>query len=367
MYSRGWLAAACGVSAALVLGAPFIGQLRGVVRDAIGGSRFVTVMAAIVLGAAGVAIVFAVTRIRERRRERYAALVASLVIAVSYAIASSTGNAEVDAVERFHFIEYGVITILFYKTWRQAEDGSLLVMPVLAGFIVGTLEEWLQWFIPARIGEARDVLLNSFAIGCGLLFSLALDPPTRRTWTLTRESRRRVTRLAAVALLVFGGFVHSVHLGFEIKDADAGIFRSRYTNGELADIAAARARQWAANPPLTWSRLSREDQYFSEGLAHVQRRNELWQEGNVMGARQENLILEKYYAPVLDAPSYVSATGHRWPPDQRVHAEASVGPGFMIFDSDALPYPVVTWPKWLFWSGITAAILIVLRRARSSA
>jgi len=351
----------------LVLGAPFIGQLRGAVRDAIGGSRFVTVMAAIVLGAAGVAIVFALTRIRERWRERYAALLAALAIAVSYAIASSTGNAEVDAVERFHFIEYGVITILFYKTWRQAEDGSLLVMPVLAGFIVGTLEEWLQWFMPARVGEARDVLLNSFAIGCGLLFSLALNPPVRVTRRLTAESRRRVGWLASLAILLFGGFFHSVHFGYQITDAEAGVFRSRYTEAQLAEIAAARAREWAANPPLTWSRLSREDQYFSEALAHVQRRNEFWGGGNVMGSRQENLILEKFYAPVLDAPSYVSDTGHRWPPEQRAQAETGGGPGFMIFDSDALPYPVVTWPKELFWTGIVVAMLLVLRRSRSTA
>jgi hypothetical protein len=98
----------------------------------------------------------------------------------------------------------------------------------------------------------------------------------------------------------------------------------------------------------------------------VQRRNELWQEANVMGSRHENLILEKYYAPVLDAPSYTSATGHRWSPEQRAQAEASVGPGFMIFDSDALPYPIVIWPRWLFWSVIVAAMLIVLRSGRST-
>ena len=362
MTSRGWLAAACGVSTALVLGAPFIGQLRGALRAAVGGN-FVAVMAAVVLSGAGLAIVAALARIRDQRRQRYGALIAALTIAVAYATASATGNAEVDAVERFHFIEYGLITILFYKTWRRAGDGSVLAMPILAGFIVGTLEEWLQWFIPARVGEARDVLLNSFAIGCGLLFSLALDPPARLTSTLTRESRRRVARLAALAVLLFGGFFHSVHLGYEIKHAEVGVFRSRYTEGELADVAAARARQWKVNPPLTWSRISREDQFFSEGLAHVQRRNELWQQASIMASRHENLILETYYAPVLDAPSYVSPTGHRWSPEQRAHAEANLGPGFVIFDSDALPYPIVIWPKWLFWTGIALSVVVLLRWA----
>ena len=349
-----------------MLGAPFIGELRAALRQATGGN-FVAVTAAGVLAATGIAIIFALTRIRENRSRRYAALLSAITIAVVYAIASSTGNAEVDAVERFHFIEYGIVTVLFYKAWRPSGDGSQLVMPALSGFIVGTLEEWLQWFVPARVGEARDVLLNSFAIGCGLLFSLGLDPPARVTWALTLASRRRVRIMGAVAIVLFAAFVHSVHLGYEIRDPEAGVFRSRYAPDALVAIGAARAREWRANPPLTWSRLSREDQYFTEGLAHVQRRNELWQEGNVMAARHENLILEKYYAPVLDAPSYVSATGHRWSPAQRAHAEKSVGPGFMIFDSDALPYPVVIWPKWLFWSGTGVAMLVVLRGARGSA
>ena len=59
----------------------------------------------------------------------------------------------------------------------------------------------------------------------------------------------------------------------------------------------------------------------------MQRRNEHWDEGNVLAARHENLILEKYYAPVLDAPSYVSAAGHRWPAEQRAHAESQAEPG----------------------------------------
>ncbi len=82
-----------------------------------------------------------------------------------------------------------------------------------------------------------------------------------------------------------------------------------------------------------------------------------------MAARHENLILEKYYAPVLDTPSYVSATGHRWPPSQRADAESRVGPGFMIYDSDALDYPVVTWPKWTYWIGRARAVLLVVLRA----
>jgi VanZ family protein len=361
--SYGWLWTAIGVSVALILGAPFIGQLRSALRSA-AGPYFVTVMAAVVVVSAAAAIGFALFRITGRRLQRYLSLGGALLIAIGYSLAASTGNPEVDAVERFHFIEYGLITALFYRAWRPVGDGSLLVMPVLAGLVTGTLEEWLQWFIPVRVGEVRDVLLNLFAIASGLLFSLGLDPPAPLVRTLQPESRRTAARVAAVGLVLFAGFVHSVHLGHEIRDPDAGVFRSRYTAAELAAIGESRAALWKSAPPVTWSRLSREDQYFSEGAAHVRRRNEMWSEGNVMAARLENLILEKYYAPVLDTPSYLSAVGLRWPAAQRADAESRVGPDYMIYDSDALDYPVVTWSKWAYWSVVAALVLIVLRFGR---
>jgi hypothetical protein len=362
-YSRGWLAAACIVSLALILAAPFIGQLRGVIREA-AGERFVVLMAIVVGGGAGLAVIYAVARIRSRRTARYAALAAAIAIGVVYAWAARTGNAEVDAVERFHFIEYGVITILFYRAWRPSSDGSLIILPFLAGLLVSTLEEWLQWFIPARVGELHDVLLNFVAIGCGMLFSLGLDPPEQPTLALKPASRRRVAVLSAIAVMVLGCFIHSVHLGYEIRDAEAGVFRSRYTDEQLAALGADRAIAWKSNPPLTWSRLSREDQYLSEGLTHVEERNEMWQR-NALAARHENLILEKYYAPVLDTPSYVSATGHRWPAEQRAAAESRIGPGFMIYVSEANVYPIFTWPKWLFWLAVLAVVAVCLRGLRS--
>jgi len=361
---RAWLITAVVSAVMLVLSAPFVGQLRTALRDGL-GEHFPTLMAVVVGGAAVAGLAVALRGIRQHRGTRYAALGVAALIAVAYAAASRTGNAEVDAVERFHFIAYGVMTVLFYKAGRPSNDGSVLVMPVLAAFIVGVFDEWLQWFIPARIGEVRDVLLNLIAIGCGLLFCLGLDPPPRVSLSLRPPSRRRVAGLASAAIVAFGLFFHSVHLGYEIADREAGVFRSRYTAAQLAALAEQRGDQWRSDPPLTWSRLSQEDQYFSEGIAHIQQRNRRWAEGNILAARHENLILEKYYAPVLDTPSYLSASGHRWPTEQREHAESRPGPGFMIYVSDALPYPVLTWPRWLFWlvlTSLVAAVVWLLRR-----
>ena len=360
-YSRAWLVAAVVMSAVLVLAAPLVAQLSAWLREVSQGS-YALVLGSIVAALSVIATGAALASIRERRRERYGWIAAALILAVGYALVSRTGIADVDAAERFHFVEYGFIAFLFYKAWRPSGDGSVIVLPMLAGVLVGTLEEWLQWFVPVRVGEAKDVLLNLFSVAAGVLFALGVDPPSRATFALDRRSRRRVAGLGVITVVVFAAFFQSVHLGHEIADRDAGVFRSRYSEEELRDVSALRAQQWRAQPPLTWTRYSREDQYLTEAVAHVRRRNQRWDEGNVLAARQENLILEKYYAPVLDTPTYISAAGHRWPPEQRAHAEQLPGPGFMIYESDALTYAVVTWRPTIYWLVIAIAIVLALRR-----
>ncbi|MCA1650487.1 MAG: VanZ family protein, partial [Acidobacteria bacterium] len=257
------------VAALLVLSAPFIGQIRTSIRTAFPG-QFVAIVG-IVVGVAVVAgIVAALIRIRDCRALRYGTIAAALVIGIAYSASLGTGNPEVDAVERFHFVEYGLITLLFYRAWRPVNDGSVFVLPVLAGIVVGTLEEWVQWFIPARIGEVRDVVLNCVAIACGLLFSIGLDPPERLSLTLRRGSLRRIGVAFVLATLVFALFFHAVHLGYAVSSGEGITFRSRYGRDELKRIAAERAVSWKGQELAAPPRLSREDQYMSEGLWHVQ-------------------------------------------------------------------------------------------------
>ena len=85
-------------------------------------------IAAAVLTAVGLAL----WRIRERRLLRYGLIAAALVAAALYSAGSRIGNAESDAVERFHFVEYGLVTFLFYRAWRRLDDGAVFVLPVMA-------------------------------------------------------------------------------------------------------------------------------------------------------------------------------------------------------------------------------------------
>jgi hypothetical protein len=359
---------ALAVSAAVVLSAPFNREMREWVRSTFPG-HFVLVVASVVAVAIALAIIAALVRIRDRRAMRYSAIVAALVLGAGYSAWNAQGRPEVDAVEQFHFVEYGLITFLFYRAWRPIGDASLFLLPIAAGFVVGTIEEWVQWFIPGRIGDMRDVFLNGAAIVCGLLFSIGVDPPARLSRSLQRGSLRRIGVFWSLATLTFAAFVYSVHVGVENLDAETGSFRSRYHSSTLVALSQDRAIRWKASPPIARPRgLGREDQYQNEGHLHVTERNRLWELGDMRGAWYENLILEKYYAPVLDSPSFLAKQGHRWPDEQRRDAQqrfeaaraANSTPYESLADVAEGRHFIRLWRPTVFWTVALLAVVAIL-------
>ena len=332
------LAVALSTAAAVILSAPFI-QQAFTAASSTWGAHFRAVGMAVSVLPVSIALLVAARRIRDRRFARYLKLVASLAIAAAYILIEALSFAEA-----FHFVEYGLLAWLFYGAMRTRDDGSLIVLPLLAGVLVGTLDEWFQWFIPIRAGEARDILLNGVASGCGLLFAMAIDPPTGSVATLRRQSVARVRLWRGAAVAVFGLFFLTAHAGRDVHGAEIGAFRSRYTGEQLEALARDRAERWWSRPPLVLRRLSREDQYLTEGLWHVQRRNQALSAGDVAEAWRENRILERFYAPLLETPTYADPSGHRWSAEQRLEAERWPSVDRAPSVSDAYPYPLYVWP-----------------------
>ena len=344
---------ACIASALIVLGSPFMGQLQSFLRRSLSTRNYVLLFGVGVLAAVGVAILIAFLRIRERRLQRFALLLVALVFGGAYMWWTATPYAEVNAVERVHFVEYGLIAFLFYRAWKDTGDASMVMLPLLAGFAVGTFDEWLQWFIPFRVGEAHDVFINLAALVCGLLFAVALLPPVSFRARLQPASWRRLGVAAAIVWLIFSAFISQVHLGRMVNVADIGRFKSHYNEDELNTLQGQRAVLWRTTPPINIKRLSREDQYLDEGLWHVRRRNT----AEADEAWHENLILERFYVPVLDLPTYASPDGNRWSPEQRDNTARQAVQG-SAFISTAESYPIVVWPRPAFWS-IVALVAFV--------
>ncbi len=350
-----------------------MGRLQSLLRSSVSTRVYVLLLSGVVIGSIAAAVATAFIRIKGNRGKRVAAMAAAIGLGLAYTAVMSTGDGTIDAVERVHFVEYGLIAVLFYRVWRRpsttlgaalsnvegrAGDASTLVLPILCGFIVGTLDEWLQWFIPYRVGEMHDVLLNFTALVCGVLFGLALEPPPAFSWRLAPDGWSRLGVATAAAVQVFGAFVGIVHVGYVLQVEGIGAFASRHTVVELEALQRERDARWLAAPPLNIPRLSREDQYLDEGLWHVRERNRRWDANDIAAAWRENLILERLFAPVLDRPTYVSQTGNRWPPEHRADAEASGGGAGATYVSAAEPYPILVWPKSLYWVVVVSAAML---------
>jgi len=356
---RGRLALAVAAAAGVIASSPFVGDIRTAILAAF-PKQFQLIIGGAIAAAVAVALVVAVIRIRDRRAWRFTGLAVAIGGAMLYAQLVSTGNMLVDVVEHVHFVEYGVVAWLFYRTWRPRNDGTAVIWPLLAGALTGIADESVQWFVPGRVGEAHDIFLNVVAVCCGLCFAASVDPPARFGVALERRVVRPIAYGVSAVLLAFAAFFQAVHLGHQLYEPGIGMFWSRYDAAGLMAASADRAVRWRAAPPLQLHRLSQEDQYLSEGLWHVQERNRAWGAGDPFTAWRENLLLERFFSPVLDTPSYASRAPARWPAQQRDETAARVGDDPGIYVSRAAPYPIYAWSPLAFWAVVAVIIAAVI-------
>lgn len=348
------LGLAIAAAAAIVIGSPVVNTARQWLLVT-WPEAYVPVLAGVVALTALALLFLAVRAMRDRSWPRIAALALAVAIAVGSGAALRTGVANVDVVEAFHFVEYSALTLLFVWALAAPAGEWAWLWAAYAAVLVGAVDEWTQWFVPGRTGEIRDVAINGIAMTCGLLLARALDLGTgarrgARLWPLGAG--------AAAVLLVVAGFFASAHLGHELRDAETGPFMSYRTHEELAALSAARARAWGSRGPLGQGQFAREDQYLSEALWHVRRRNEAMDDGDLVAAWRENRILEKYFAPVLRIAT----------PDGRGHAlsggqVAALAPGRAAAAagrSDANPITIHTWPRAGYWAAVLAAVTVVV-------
>ena len=363
-------AIACAAAAAVVLGSPVIGDIRSALLRTFPRYYVAIISAGVGLGAV-IVLAACLRAITDDRPRRIGLLVLAVALAgASFALLRS-GNANVDAVEAFHFVEYGVLTLLFFPFGQRGARWEAYVQAALATTVAGIADEWFQWFVPGRAGEWHDVLFDLLATACGLLLCAALDVRggaglKTGGYVAPQRSGLRLGAFAALVVLLLGAFIATIHLGSEIRDREIGTFRSRFSADRLRQLGAERVRAWRGGRPPAAGRYGREDQYEAEALWHVRRRNfgmDQDRQGDPVEldiAWHENLILERHFTSVLDAASAGGATGHRLAPEQLADVDARRGHGTAPFVSDAEAMPIYVWPPALFWTIVASIALAAL-------
>ena len=312
---------------------------------------------------ASVAIgVFAAIRHFRRRAQSVSRRQWMLLGALAAIFAWGTWLLRANAEEAMHLPQYGVLSLLLHRAYgRRYGDRGAFVCAALLGAFLGILDEVIQWAVPRRYFDFRDMIINCIAvllIQGGLAAGLA---QRCRDVPAGFRSARAAWRLAAfVLLLLLGCFSNTpdlwrpfysyrpglfvfgetmVEYGHRIVDPEVGTFKSRLTAEQLRAADAARAEEAGA----ILRRLGHDDDYWlflrqysevrdpflHEMRVRLFRRDRYW---NLARASREDAakhgelisisfaeqrLLENWY------PHTLRAAGRDWPADLRARAAAA--------------------------------------------
>jgi hypothetical protein len=251
--------------------------------------------------------------------------------------------------EAVHFLEYGLLGYFLFRAFRfHIKDKSIFLAAFSAGVFVGIWDEILQWAVPGRYWDIRDVGLNT--LSCAL-FQLALwkaikpNLPEKR---ISHCSFRINAVLVSVNLILLGlcfsntpvrvrsytralpflSFMEKQEAMSEFKykheDPEIGIFYSRLSKAELIQQDKKRKQEfgdvltfWSDKPYAEYLDFfpGSVHPFLHEIRVHIFRRdrrlelalssgNSNIKKENLFVAYKENQILEKYFGRSLAASPY---------------------------------------------------------------
>lgn len=251
--------------------------------------------------------------------------------------------------EAIHFIEYGLLGFFLFRALRHhIGDKSIYLTAFFIGILVGTFDEILQWIVPRRYFDLRDVGLNALSSG---LFQILLWKGVRPKLSYDKIQSKSIkifSMLLAANLLLLGLCLSNTpqrvkkytrvlpflsglksqeamsEFKFKHRDPDIGIFYSRLTLEELKNIDRFRAkefgdilRNWQSKDYAEYLRIfpGSVAPFLHEIGVHIYRRDKRWERAissenedvrreNFLIAYKENLILEKYFGHTLKGSPY---------------------------------------------------------------
>jgi hypothetical protein len=266
--------------------------------------------------------------------------------------------------EAVHLLEYGILGVLLYRALAdRIPDPTVYIAAILIGILVGTVDELIQWLIPGRFWDFRDIVLNGGAVTLVQMAIWQLD--RRPVEAITSSSVRLLCRLAAIEVLLLtlcmavtpqrlARLAEHLPLPHRLATGTDAIceyghhhvvdertaFRSRLPADELARSDQDRASEVAAELDANRGRggLSSisispvDDPFAYEIRVHLFARNRNLNRARdhepgssdhsrlMTTAWRQNLILESYFGNTLEHSSF------RWMPRLRGRVEAAQNP-----------------------------------------
>ncbi|MFH1045795.1 MAG: VanZ family protein [Candidatus Omnitrophota bacterium] len=82
------------------------------------------------------------------------------------------------SIERIHFVEYGILAVLIWRALRgNFSNNAVYLWSAMLVTLAGFIDECIQYRLPTRVYDNRDVLVNAFsgilALGLVAVFTSA--------------------------------------------------------------------------------------------------------------------------------------------------------------------------------------------------
>ena len=203
--------------------------------------------------------------------------IAGVLVVLAAFVAGAFHLAAKSAEEAMHFVQYGVLYALVLRALlHRMRDGGVFVLAWLVCVIAGALDEWIQWAVPGRYWDFRDLVLNGVSALFGLAFFTLGPRPVYLDSAFSAATLRRVCQAGLVLVLLLAvsysntpaatrafverfpvfaeasrGWDEMAEYGHLYRDPDCGVFRSRLAPDQLAATDRARAVEAAALLPAS--------------------------------------------------------------------------------------------------------------------
>lgn len=260
--------------------------------------------------------------------------------------------------EAFHFIEYSLLSFLFFRAWsHHLHDRMVYVISALSITVMAFADEFVQWMVPGRYWDYRDIRLNLLAGLVMQCFIALVIKPSAIYSAVQARSVRWMCRLAWLTILLVGLSLSNTparvdlytaripflrfltdtesvmsEFGHRHVDPEIGTFFSRITREELrhhdrtrgaaAGEIIRRYQSFADYREFIQTITASVDPFLHEMRVHLHRRDHYystaWQYAekdpsrfrqHMTVAYRENQILSAYF------PTTLTAAGGRWGPD----------------------------------------------------
>lgn len=326
---------------------PFARALRAVMRETVGLQVLLIAGAILVPGIA----YLSVRNLRNRNQPLAAHLWLLGILAVFLGYIYLLREIPEEAL---HVAQYGILGLLVYRALahRMRDTGIYLAATLIVGAI-GVIDEYIQWAVPSRYFDLRDIRTNFIAGGLSQLAIFAGMRPAIIAGMPGVKSRGRLCYLAAGMLAILAlGFQNTpqriawyaaqvpglsylldsksmmVEYGYLYDNPDTGVFRSRFSPEQLQRLDRQRGIEVAAildryirgegySAFLSIHTVPR-DAYAHEAGVHLFRREYHFDRAREKNDKQgehyniafhENRILSVYF------PTALKRSLHYWTPD----------------------------------------------------